>query len=244
MFFNENGFIFSKRVGSMVIKMTTEIFKAIENNDFTTVKNMIENGTDVNIKDSDGVNPLIWAIWYEHYEIANFLLEKGADINCKDVNDDDIGDWCLEQDQIKRLEFAVEKGLEVHPEKEYDNDTPILLWACRHNSVKVVKALLEKGADLTATNREYETALHIAVDSNNIEMVKLLVQYGADVNAEAILRTTPLLIAQERGYSEISDFLNANKKEGDDRCHECRVRTQSVGPYCRSCYHEEYGYVC
>src|SRR6266480_1684443 len=57
-----------------------------------------------------------------------------------------------------------------------------------HESVGCINStitleLLEAGADVNATNKYGETALHLAVRFNNLEAVKLLLKHGASTKA-------------------------------------------------------------
>ena len=60
-------------------------FKALKNNDFETVKNILEKGQSPDIKNSDGATPLMAAALNGNLEIFELLIEKGADINEQDL---------------------------------------------------------------------------------------------------------------------------------------------------------------
>lgn len=44
----------------------------------------------------------------------------------------------------------------------------------------VVSRLLELGADVNQRNRQWDTALHLAVDKDEVDIVRLLLQAGAN----------------------------------------------------------------
>ena len=52
--------------------------------DLTTVKAMLNSGTDPNTRDLDGVTALMYAARKDNVEIVKALLAKGADPNAKD----------------------------------------------------------------------------------------------------------------------------------------------------------------
>ena len=58
---------------------------AIEGN-IEKVKQHWADGTDVNIKDKDGITALHFADGVGNYEIVELLLAKGADVNAKTKN--------------------------------------------------------------------------------------------------------------------------------------------------------------
>jgi ankyrin repeat protein len=47
---------------------------------------LIDRGADINSKDNDGGNALIWAAMYNYESIFSLLIDRGADINSKDNN--------------------------------------------------------------------------------------------------------------------------------------------------------------
>jgi len=129
------------------------------------------------------------------------------------------------------------------------------------NDLDLVKIFIDAGCDVNARNNQGQTPLHVALIcefDNRIEMVKLLVENGADVNARDNEEETPLHIEHYGDpHTDIVEYLiskgadiNAKNKYGkrpicersnDDYECECG-RATAVGPYCRGCYHDIYGY--
>ncbi|HZY86147.1 MAG TPA: PQQ-binding-like beta-propeller repeat protein [Gemmataceae bacterium] len=92
------------------------------------------------------------------------------------------------------------------------------LWAAvRNGDAKAAKALLDKGADVNATNEIGITALWIAASKGKPEVVKLLLAAGADVNArDGIWYETPLSIAvAEGGVEAVTALLRAGARDVD-----------------------------
>ena len=58
-----------------------DLFESVKSGDYSEVKRLIEEGTDVNAKDSVGWIALMWASHFGHTEIAKLLIESGADVN-------------------------------------------------------------------------------------------------------------------------------------------------------------------
>ncbi|KAK5213084.1 hypothetical protein LTR47_006963 [Exophiala xenobiotica] len=59
-----------------------------------------------------------------------------------------------------------------------------LLWASKGGHEKVVRILLDHGADVNAEGGQYGNALQAALKGGHEKMVLMLVDRGADVNAE------------------------------------------------------------
>jgi ankyrin repeat protein len=80
---------------------------------------------------------------------------------------------------------------------------PLLVWASKRGYIRVVKGLLDNGADIKTTalqNGLVWTALLCACYGGEIVLVELLLTYGADPNfADSNRGVTPLNIASTRG---------------------------------------------
>jgi ankyrin repeat protein len=44
---------------------------------------VLNEGIDINVKDENGMTPLMWATYYCHLNTVGFLLEREADVNVK-----------------------------------------------------------------------------------------------------------------------------------------------------------------
>ncbi|CAK9298923.1 unnamed protein product [Gordionus sp. m RMFG-2023] len=81
-----------------------------------------------------------------------------------------------------------------------DNNTPLLL-ASQLGNVKMVKALLSKGADANLANNLGKTAISYAAQKGSTDIVKTLLKSGADPNLKDAHGNTPLLEAIKAGVS-------------------------------------------
>lgn len=102
-----------------------------------------------------------------------------------------------------------------------------LHYACEKDYIKIVKYLVEHGADVNKENPQTGitplfmtrgTPLMVACKSGNETIVKYLVEHGVDVNKENRYGRTPLLVACFYGNESIVKYLiekgaNVNKKD-------------------------------
>lgn len=65
--------------------MLNELFLKISMNDIDGVKSLVENGSDINVTDTQGFPPLFYAFKNGHTEIAQYLIKKGARMNMEDM---------------------------------------------------------------------------------------------------------------------------------------------------------------
>ncbi|WP_257295163.1 ankyrin repeat domain-containing protein [Endozoicomonas sp. YOMI1] len=161
--------------GSRQLSATTahlaELMKsAILRDDLATVNHLLDQGVDPNIRDVCGSTPLYWAIHrLEDEDIVKTLLDRSADPN---------------------LPFTTYLlGKQTTP----------LLQAAKLGNYKALNLLLDRGAELNASDDDGCTALHLATLPDNAtattKILNCLLDRGAYINALEHLGHTPLLYA-------------------------------------------------
>ena len=134
-------------------------------------------------------------------------------------------DLAVQQDRLDILE----KILPIPTVKLDEWKKLQLADACRDGNERLVRLLLENGADAQAreTAESYlmlgRTALHLAALQGNVEIARLLIQCGASVNEIYTGYRTPLHEAASRGHSAITMLL-LQKGAPVDACDESRYR--------------------
>ncbi|KAL8789438.1 MAG: hypothetical protein Q9213_001195 [Squamulea squamosa] len=84
-----------------------------------------------------------------------------------------------------------------HQKPDIDDHQIIgIILTARHERISVIRALVKAGADINATNRTGETALHAAAVNGNTTIVKVLLASGADIYAQNRSGLTPLDFVQ------------------------------------------------
>jgi ankyrin repeat protein len=96
------------------------------------------------------------------------------------------------------------------------NKTPRLIDAVKANDATTVKTLLAQRADLSVTEPDGSTALHIAALHDNLAIADLLIAAHANVKAATRYNITPLSIACTNGNATlIEHLLNAGAGAND-----------------------------
>lgn len=87
------------------------------------------------------------------------------------------------------IDMLIKKGASLKRDDDLDDvlETPLMLAA---PYPKLLKMLLENGANVNDENNFGKTALMYAIQENNAESVKLLLKYGADVNQTTVTEKT------------------------------------------------------
>ena len=99
-------------------------------------------------------------------------------------------------------------------------DFTLLHYACWHGEVEIVKKLIEKGANINATNFDNRTPLHIAAQYGCLDVVKILVEHGANLKVKLNTgnininqnfggsdKMTPMEVADCYHHEDIADYL-------------------------------------
>ena len=80
-----------------------------------------------------------------------------------------------------------------------------LIEAAQNRDIKVVRARIEAGDNIEATDSFGQTALHGVVKNKSFQIVKLLVNAGANVNTLDKDGETPLQIGEKSDNAKIID---------------------------------------
>ena len=151
---------------------------------------LLQNGHELNAKDSYYQTPLSWAAKNGHEAVVKLLLEKDAEL------ESDRGRTPLSLAAEKGHEAIVKlllKNAELEP-KDFHGRTS-LTWAAKYGHLVVVKLLLEKGADLECKTKYGLTPLSRAAAEGHKAVVELLLEKGAELESKDIDGRTPLLWA-------------------------------------------------
>lgn len=82
-----------------------------------------------------------------------------------------------------------------------------IIEAARKGYAPIVRAFLEKGADVNAAADNGATALHWAAAKGNVEIVRVLLKAGADVARPDSKGLTALTLAENKGHAEVAELI-------------------------------------
>ncbi len=80
------------------------------NNKKELIEDLIKAGFDINIKNDLGNTALIWAVYYEHFEIIKLLLENGADVNTKNKFHHSALFWAIKKKRLVIIKLLNKYG--------------------------------------------------------------------------------------------------------------------------------------
>ena len=178
--------------------------------------------------------PAFQAVLNNNIAVLKLLLAYGADINFKNYYEANIGllIQAFSQKSYEMVEFLIKNGIDLKNCTDTSGKTALHHALENGFNLKIIKLLLDNGADLKATALNGKTPMHSAVEAENLKMVKFLFEQGLDINSSKkqelsysiedhsdrwILKMTPLQIAVYKKNYEIVEFLLENGADVNQR---------------------------
>ena len=178
-----------------------ELREASEKGDLERVRQLIQDGQDVNRGDRFGDTPLMEAADNGHDQVVQELIRAGADVNGKSnikLTALHLASSCGYSSVIKTL---AEAGANLNVQDK-DGMTP-LMRAAEWGYANVVVELIRAGADVNGKDKDKRTALHLASWWGYSSVIKTLAEAGANPNVQDVWGMTPLMDAAYRGHANV-----------------------------------------
>jgi hypothetical protein len=146
-------------------------------------------------------------------EFVGFLLANGADVNAKMITGQTplhlaAAGYTGEPQAVEIAGLLLAKGAEVNIRTTDQYMTPLHFAACT-GMPRVVKLLLNHGADVQAVNLRRRTPLHLAALWGRMDVAKALVSAEANVFAIDVDGSTAADIASAKGFTDLAAFLRS-----------------------------------
>jgi len=177
-----------------------DIWEAAANGNIETIKELLNEGVDVNIKNIDGSTPLMYASRYSNssssLDTVNFLLNHGADPNLQNdsgvtslmMSSRHVNDGDSSLDTIKML---LDNGAD--PNLGSKTGYTALMYSAISGSSDAIKLLLDRGANIDMKTSGGMTALMFAIRNSNttssLDVIILLLERGANPFEKVICPT-------------------------------------------------------
>ncbi len=168
---------------------STALHLAVYYNDLATVKKLVENKVDLELKNSKGQTALAVAASNANtsFEILEFLVKSGSDIESKDVNgytplvsailNENLNYFAYKENE--EIPFLLKEKSNVNAMSTEGN--PPLVYAAIKGNPHTVKKLLEYGANINFQNENLYTPSMIAVMFENVQAFKILLSFNPDL---------------------------------------------------------------
>ena len=171
--------------------VSEQFYSSVRGNDLVRLKTILDQGADVNTADGRGATPLMYAAVVGSVEVMRFLLEHHADPNAQNQFGSTALIWSATD--LAKVQLLLDHGANPNLASKKGR-TPLLVAAMSDGSAPIVRLLLDKGADIHATDFLKTTALKAAAFGNDTETIKLFLDAGLDPNAADLPGLTPLMM--------------------------------------------------
>lgn len=147
---------------------------AAENGRTIVVKMLLKHGVEVNAPDQSNSSAIERAILAGRTQIGDLLLENGAELDASSLLLRAARNDSADRDVVRWL---IAHGAESE-HRGTDGDTPLLV-SVRHGNHRMVRHLVDNGADVNVKDAQGNSALAIARALNFPEIARGLRRYGA-----------------------------------------------------------------
>ena len=168
--------------------------------DLERVRQLIQEGHNVNRRDYYGDTPLMWAAVDGHDQVVQELIRAGADVNVKNNYKQTALHKANSRGHSSVVKTLAEAGANLNVQ-DVGGMAP-LMWAAYWGRANVVVELIRAGADVSVVSScecflvaAGSTALHFAAARNTIECGVLLMEAGADMRTRNKKSKSPLGLA-------------------------------------------------
>lgn len=161
---------------------------------------LLQNGADVNARDTKNQTPLMLALMANNLDWVNLLLDNFADISSKTPNGKTMLSFALENNvSTEILQALLAKGANVNMTD--DDGTVVALKAMSLGRFDVVQLFLQNGADVNLKNQNNENLLTYVLENQvDDELVKAIFARNTDFVGNLPKYDKPLwkILAQQK----------------------------------------------
>jgi ankyrin repeat protein len=201
--------ITSKELHEESSKPDRDVMNSIcENNCEELVKDL----STKELKDKTKVLSLLFLLANDRFEdVREFLNSDGEKSDGEKEILREVFRFALGLGDVNSMLKVLELGVDVNT---------ALILAAEKGYAEVVKALLDKGADINVRSDDGSTALILAAEEGHEDVVKALLDKGADINLQSKDGSTALILAAEEGHAEIVKALLGKGADINVQCDD------------------------
>lgn len=188
------------------------------------VHDLVRAGADLTTVNKDSMTALHMAATSGNEETFKALMQEGADVHAKTkdentalsiaVLNNSVGvvDALLDQTWLFGSEEGKSRGMvknKVRINTSVEEGSTPLHLAAKSGNLKLVRKLLDRGADINSFSQSKLQPLHLAVLGGHTEVVAYLLDKGAEVDTVGCEDLTPLQMVARKGTPIMARVLVA-----------------------------------
>ena len=160
------------------------------------------------VVEASGMRPLHWACSKGQITTVRYLFTLGCSLEAPEARGQTPLMLSAQGEHCVLLQWLLQRGVDV-TKIDRDGDTA-LHWAAYKGSLHSVCMLIEAGIKPTLADSYGSTPLHLAVGRNAMGPVMALLRHpeiAAMLEIKDNKGRTPLMVAEERGYTHLKEKL-------------------------------------
>ena len=157
-----------------------QLLQAAKIGNIKRTKNLIKHGADVDAKGRYGWTALYLATKYNHVKTVQLLLNSEADVNARNNNGSTALHRAVCNNNVKIVQLLLDNRADANAR---NNNGSTVLFQSAFCDVKIVKALVQAGADIKAK-------ITLKITSNEITALALACGENRDVLINAMKRNS------------------------------------------------------
>lgn len=203
---------------------------AVEFNNLTAVKLLLNNGANINSKDKRGYTPLFLSILIKNIQISEYLISKGADLNCRsNIGETPIHVAC-NIDLFEIFMLLIKNNANVNVQ-DYELEFTPLMYSIHNSKLNYINQLLKINVDVSLQDVSGNSVFHHCVNIKKLDYFKIIYDSSDkkkfNLNSINIDGITPLHVYLYNNLPN-NDILDVLVKE---------TRLDIIDVYGNSCLH-------
>ncbi|XP_051949418.1 histone-lysine N-methyltransferase EHMT2 isoform X2 [Xyrauchen texanus] len=194
---------------------------------------LVQAGAKVDAQDKTLRTPLLEAIVNNRIDVVKYLIQSGACVYHAEEDGSTGLHHAAKLGNLEVVTLLLSTGQVDLNAQDSGGWTPVI-WAAEHRHIDVIRALLNRGANVTIQDKEMNVCLHWASFAGSVEIAELVLNAGCPLSSVNLHGDTPLHIAAREGFIDcVTLFLSRGadidimNKEGDTPLSLARCDTPS-----------------
>jgi ankyrin repeat protein len=174
---------------------------AAESKNSAVIRALLEQKSNVNAPQADGMTALHWAAYHDDLDAAKQFIAAGADAKTMSRYGVTPLSLAFTNGNASIVDLLLEAGADANA--TLPGGETALMTASRTGRLGPVRTLLARGVDVNARESKGQTALMWAAADGHVAVVDALLQAGADFRTPLTSGFTPLFFAIREGRTEV-----------------------------------------
>ncbi|XP_067661560.1 ankyrin repeat domain-containing protein 50-like [Haliotis asinina] len=164
------------------------------------------NSVDVNSRGWKSRTPVMVAAKQGHKEVVKLLVQHGTDLSLRDKLGNVVQTACYRR-QIDVVKYVLSLNSVDIKNRGWKKRIPEMI-ATELRNEEVVELLVKNEADLSLTDEDGHTILHLVSYKGCVDVLKYLLSLNyLDINSRGWNKMTPVMLAADHGHKEVIELL-------------------------------------